>query len=78
MVKRFWDMSEEEVDQAVEKMGMEKWREKIRQDRDHAVEELASGPNPWTQSTYSEKRQRIIESLAPNVAETMRSKAEAH
>jgi hypothetical protein len=77
-MKRFWDMSEDEVEQALGSMGLEGWRDKVRQDRVHAAEELASGPNPWAQSSYSEHRQRIIESLAPDVAEAMRRKAEAH
>jgi hypothetical protein len=77
-MKRFWDMSEEEVDQAVARMGMEQWRDKVQQDRNHAAEELASGPNPWAEATFSERRQRIIQSLAPEVAEAMRRNARAH
>jgi hypothetical protein len=77
-MKRFWDMSEEEVDQAVARMGMEQWRDKVLQDRSHAAEELASGPNPWAEATFSERRQRIIQSLAPEVAEAMRRNARAH
>jgi hypothetical protein len=77
-VKRFWDMTEKEVEAAGGNMGVDKWREKVREDRDHAAEELASGPNPWAASTFSEKRQVMIRSLAPEVAETMQRKAEAH
>ncbi|MFW6324894.1 MAG: hypothetical protein ACOC0U_07515 [Desulfovibrionales bacterium] len=52
--KRFWDMSEEEVDQAVDSLGIEGWRKKVREDTRNAQDELALGPNPWAWDSWSE------------------------
>lgn len=69
--KYFWQMSKEEIDDAVEAMGLTAWREKVNRDRARAPSALASAPNPWGQPAWDVRQQNIIASLAPDVAARM-------
>ncbi|MFP4315077.1 MAG: hypothetical protein ACOC24_00935 [Desulfovibrionales bacterium] len=77
-MKPFWDMSEREVEETIERIGMDGWKKKIREDRATAPKALAAGSNPWSAPTLSVKRQRIIEELAPELATEMKEQAKAH
>lgn len=76
MEKRFWRMKPEEAQAFVDTHGLDHWKEKIAKDRSHAAEELAAMPNPWLKGGIDEQRQRLIDELAPEVAERMRREAE--
>lgn len=74
-MRRFWEMSKDDIDDAVEEMGLNAWREKVNTDRAAAPEVLAAGPNPWLTDNLDFKLQNIIQSLAPKVAERMKAEA---
>ena len=75
MEKRFWSMSKEEIDAVVERHGLTAWKDKIARDRAAAPQELAQEPNPWAQSSWDVRRQNVVSSLAPQLADRWRSEA---
>lgn len=76
--KRFWDMSKTEIDDWVEKSGLEAWKEKINSDRGEAPAIMRDWPNPWTKSHWDIKRQNIMRNLAPELAQQRQVEAESN
>lgn len=76
--KRFWEMNKEEIDDWVEKGGLEAWKEKINTDRTLAPEIMRDWPNPWSKAHFDIKRQNIMRNLAPGLAQKRKIEAESN
>jgi hypothetical protein len=72
---RFWDMSEQAVQRFIEERGLEAWKRKVAEDRQHTGE-LAAWPNPWLPGRENVRRQNIVASLAPDLAARQQREAE--
>ncbi len=76
--KRFWEMNKEEIDDWVEGRGLEAWKQKINADRSEAPELMRAWPNPWSKAHFDIKRQNIMRSLAPELAQKRKVEAESN